>query len=47
MNQVPNDPHGDVVCNLYRAVSRYDAQHPGLIYRYGGGNEFQLLAPRA
>src|SRR3954447_18406976 len=46
VNQVANDPHGVVVCNLYRAVGRHDAQHPGLIYRYGGGNEFQLVLPR-
>ncbi len=45
VNQVPNDPHGVVVCNLYRAAGRYDAQHPGVIYRYGGGNEFQFIIP--
>src|SRR3954468_20901042 len=36
VSEVPNDLHGVVVCNLYRAVSRYDAQHPGKIHRYGG-----------
>jgi Uma2 family endonuclease len=45
VSEVPNDPHGDVVCNLYRAVGRYDAQRPGVIRRYGGGNEFQFLLP--
>jgi Uma2 family endonuclease len=45
VNQVANDPHGDVVCNLYRAVARYDTQHPGVIRRFGGGNEFQFIIP--
>ncbi len=45
VNQVPNDPHAVVVCNLYRAAGRYSDQHPNHIYRYGGGNEFQLLLP--
>src|SRR4051794_29076188 len=46
VNQVANDPHGEVVCNMYRAVARYDAQHPGSIRRFGGGNEFQFVLPR-
>jgi Uma2 family endonuclease len=45
VSEVPDDPHGDVVCNLYRAVARYDAQHPRVIRRFGGGNEFQILLP--
>ena len=45
VSEVPNDPHGDVVCNLYRVVARYDAQHPRFIRRFGGGNEFQFLLP--
>jgi Uma2 family endonuclease len=45
VNQVANDPHGVVVCNLYRGVGRYDGQHPGVIYRYGGGSDFQLIIP--
>ena len=45
VTEVPNDPHGVVVCNLYRAVSRYDQQHPGVILRYGGGNEFRFWLP--
>ncbi len=45
VNQVANDPHGDVVCNLYRGVARYDERHPGVIRRFGGGNEFQLIIP--
>jgi Uma2 family endonuclease len=46
VTEVPNDPHGVVVCNLYRAVSGYDQQHPGVILRYGGGNEFRFWLPR-
>jgi Uma2 family endonuclease len=45
VNQVANDPHGDVVCNLYRGVARYDERHPGVIRRFGGGNEFQFIIP--
>jgi Uma2 family endonuclease len=45
VSEVPNGPHGDVVCNLYRAVGRYDQQHPSVIRRYGGGNEFRFWLP--
>src|SRR5438132_13084614 len=45
VTEVPNDPHGVVVCSLYRAVGRYYERHPGVIYRYGGGAEFQLRLP--
>ena len=45
VSEVPNDPHGDVVCNLYRGVGRYDQQRPGVIRRYGGGNEFRFWLP--
>jgi len=46
VSEVPDDPHGVVVCNLYRAVNRYDGAHPGMIHRYGGGNEFRFWLPR-
>jgi Uma2 family endonuclease len=45
VNQVPNDPHGVVVSNLYRSVGRHADRHPNLIRRLGGGNEFQFLLP--
>ncbi len=45
VTQVPNDPHGQVVSNLYRTVFSYDLAHPGVILRVGGGSEFQLLLP--
>jgi Uma2 family endonuclease len=45
VTNVPNDPHGQVVCNLYRIGTRYGDAHPGVILRFGGGNEFQLLFP--
>ena len=45
VSEVPNDPHGVVVCNLYRAVTLFGDQHPGLILRYGGGNEFRFWLP--
>ncbi len=45
VNQVPNDSHRDVVCNVYRGVARYDERHPGVIHSFGGGSEFQFLIP--
>ncbi len=45
VTEVPNDPHGVVVSNLYDGVSWYRRNHPGYIYRYGGGNEFRLWLP--
>ena len=45
VNQVPNDPHRDVVCNEYRGVARYDERHPGVIHSFGGGSEFQFIIP--
>ncbi len=46
VNQVPNDPHFQVVANLYKAVGRYWLEHPDIIRRFGGGNELQLVLPR-
>jgi Uma2 family endonuclease len=45
VNQVANDPHFQVVTNLYDAVARYRREHPGRILRYGGGNELPLIIP--
>ncbi len=45
VNQVANDPHGGVVSNLYFAAVRYADQHPRVILRIGGGNEFQFVLP--
>jgi hypothetical protein len=45
VNQVPNDPHFQVVTNLYDAVARCRREHPGRILRFGGGNEVQLVLP--
>jgi Uma2 family endonuclease len=43
---VPDEwPHGLIVCALYDAISRYRQAHPGVIYRYGGGNEYRLWLP--
>ena len=42
---VPNDPHGVIVSNLYISVARYRLDHPGAIDRYGGGNEFRFWLP--
>jgi Uma2 family endonuclease len=45
VTEVSNDPHGAVVSNLYVAVARYRLDHPGYIYRYGGGHEFRFWLP--
>ncbi|MHB1557125.1 MAG: Uma2 family endonuclease [Isosphaeraceae bacterium] len=45
VNQVANDPHFQVVSNLYSAAARHQREHPGVILRYGGGNELQFIIP--
>ncbi|MBX6316159.1 MAG: Uma2 family endonuclease [Isosphaeraceae bacterium] len=45
VTEVPNDPHGEIVWRLIRALARYDQQHPGLIHRAGGAGEFRLWLP--
>ncbi len=45
VNEVADDPHFQVVSNLYDAAARYRREHPGVILRYGGGNELQFLIP--
>jgi Uma2 family endonuclease len=45
VTEVPGPAHRRVVGNLYRAIARYDADHPGVIETYGGGSEFRLWIP--
>jgi Uma2 family endonuclease len=45
VTEVPDDPHGQIVSNLYMALSRYADANPGKIRRIGGGNEFRLWLP--
>ena len=45
VTEVPDDPHGVVVANLFDAVGRYRREHPGVIHRYGGGSEFRFWMP--
>jgi hypothetical protein len=40
VTQVPNDPHRQVVTNLYDAIGRYRRMRPGVVLSYGGGSEF-------
>src|SRR5207248_1002142 len=35
VSEAPNDPHGDVIANLYDAISGYRRDHPGVTRRYG------------
>lgn len=45
VTEVPNDSHGNFVCNLYRELGRYDQAQPGQITRFGGAGEFHLWLP--
>ncbi len=45
VTQVPKDPHGQVVTNLYLAIANYYRTHPGFVLRFGGGAEFQFVIP--
>ena len=45
VTEVPNDPHGYVIWNLYHALTLYDRSHPGIIDRGGGASEFRLWMP--
>jgi Uma2 family endonuclease len=42
VTEVPNDPHGQIVYNIYHALTHYADAHPGAIRRYGGAAEFRL-----
>jgi Uma2 family endonuclease len=45
VTQVPNDPHRQVVTNLYDAIGRYRRMRAGVVLSYGGCSEFQLGLP--
>ena len=45
VSEVPNDPHGVIVWRLISAIRDYDREHPGVVYRAGGGSEFRLWLP--
>ena len=45
VTQVPNDPHGDIVCNLIRAIAGYDTRHPRAIRRFGEASGFRIWLP--
>jgi Uma2 family endonuclease len=45
VTEVPGEPHGLIFWFLIRSVGTYDLQHPGLIFRAGGGDSTQLLIP--
>jgi Uma2 family endonuclease len=45
VTEVPNDPHGQIVSNLYCMLAAYRSAHPGVILRIGGGSEFRLWVP--
>jgi len=45
VSNVPGESHGLIVCAFYDAIAAYRRAHPGVIYLYGGGNEFQLRLP--
>jgi Uma2 family endonuclease len=45
VTNVPGQPHAIVVCNLYRAIARYELTHPDVVLYFGGGAEYQFLVP--
>jgi Uma2 family endonuclease len=45
VSEVPDDPHGLIVWKLLLALAVYDREHPGVIYRAGGGDAFRLWLP--
>lgn len=45
VTEVPNEPHGLVVCELYESIGIYRRANPGRIFRYGGGSEYRLWLP--
>jgi Uma2 family endonuclease len=45
VTNVPDDPHGEIVCFLYCALAEYRLAHPKIIHRFGGAGEFQLILP--
>jgi Uma2 family endonuclease len=45
VSEVPNDPHGLIVWRLLSLIRDYDHEHPRVVYRAGGGSEFQLWLP--
>jgi Uma2 family endonuclease len=46
VSDVPYERHWQVVSNLYKGIARYDLARPGVILRFGGGSECQVLMPR-
>jgi Uma2 family endonuclease len=45
VSEVPDDPHGVLVWIILQLIARYAQEHPGVIYRAGGGAEFRLWLP--
>src|SRR5262249_7526515 len=45
VSEVPDDPHGVIVWIILQLIARYAQEHPGVIYRAGGGSEFRLWLP--
>ena len=45
VTKIPGTRHNQVVCNLYRAIARYEVIQPRAILRYGGGNESHFWIP--
>ena len=43
--EVPNDPHGLIVSNTQGLLHDYRRNHPGVVWRIGGGGEFRLWIP--
>src|SRR5262245_13350891 len=45
VTHVPKNPHGMIVFELYVMLGADHREHPGIIRRFGGGNEIRLYLP--
>lgn len=45
VTQVPDDPHGLIEWFLFGRIRDYERDHPGLIFRVGGGSSTRIVLP--
>ncbi len=43
VTEVPGDDHGQILDNLHEALSKYRAEHPGLIQRFAHGSDVRFI----
>jgi Uma2 family endonuclease len=45
VSEIPGEVHGVIAWLLLSGISDYQRQHPGVIYRVGGGSEYRFRLP--